>query len=376
MPVPITWPQALAWRLDRQLLGTAPGADVPAIVWRLGGVQAQVASSAEQAVRVRQTGGGAAGEVEAALADGTLLRTWAMRGTLHLLTPDLGPAFLALIAASRPWARGSWQKAFGVSPAGIEQLRVLVRDALRGRTLTREELIAEVVAHEGSAHLGDALRSGWGTLLKPIAWQGDLCSGPMRGRNVTFRHPADACPAWTGLPPVEEAAPVAIAAYLGAYGPAPLAAFSRWLAGGWFGQQRLRAAAVAMEDRLVPLDVEGTPAVVLAEDLDGVRAARPTDELRLLPGFDQWVLGPGTDAASIIAPARRTAVSRTAGWIAPVVIRGGRVTGTWEVDGGTVAIDWFAEAGPAPREADLAAEVARWSMITGRPLTIRLALAG
>ena len=60
---------------------------------------------------------------------------------------------------------------------------------------------------------------------------------------------------------------------------------------------------------------------------------RPTAALRLLPGFDQWVLGPGTDATSVIAAARRSAVSRTAGWIAPVVLRGGRVAGTWTLDG-------------------------------------------
>ena len=42
--------------------------------------------------------------------------------------------------------------------------------------------------------------------------------------------------------------------------------------------------------------------LILAEDLDGLLAAEPTDGLRLLPGFDQWVLGPGTDATAIIAP--------------------------------------------------------------------------
>jgi Uma2 family endonuclease len=39
-----------------------------------------------------------------------------MRGTLHLLAPEDGGAFLALIAAARPWARPSWQRYFGATP--------------------------------------------------------------------------------------------------------------------------------------------------------------------------------------------------------------------------------------------------------------------
>ena len=96
----VTWPQALAWRLRRHHLDPAvPGApDVAAVVRDLCGVQAQVASSAEQAIRVRRATDDP-DEVAAALTTGALLKTWAMRGTLHLLTPDAGPAFLSLMAA-------------------------------------------------------------------------------------------------------------------------------------------------------------------------------------------------------------------------------------------------------------------------------------
>ena len=162
----------------------------------LCGVQAQVASSAEQAVRVRQAGGGADGEVDAALADGAADPH--LGDARHAPPADpggLGPAFLSLMAAGRPWAAA-------VVAAGLRVSRRSrssgcgswsARRCWRAARSTREELIAAVVAHEGTDHLGDALRSGWGTLLKPIAWQGDLCHGPMRGRNVTFQHPSEAC---------------------------------------------------------------------------------------------------------------------------------------------------------------------------------------
>ena len=63
-------------------------------------------------------------------SDGRLIKTWAMRGTLHLLTPDVGGAFLSLVASGRSWERPSWQRYFGVSPNEIEALRVAVRDVL------------------------------------------------------------------------------------------------------------------------------------------------------------------------------------------------------------------------------------------------------
>jgi hypothetical protein len=116
-----------------------------------------------------------------ALSQGRLIKTWAMRGTLHLLTPEEGGAFLSLIASGRSWERPSWQRYFGVTPRSMEFLRSTVREALNGAVLTREELIAAVVKKRALRHVGEGLRSGWGTLLKPIAWQGDLCFGPQSG---------------------------------------------------------------------------------------------------------------------------------------------------------------------------------------------------
>ena len=94
----VTWEQALAWRMRRHYLDPIGDRPVPAVVRRLCGVQSQVASSAELCVRVRRTTS-KAGEVARALRDGRLIKTWAMRGTLHLLVPEDAGAFLSLIAA-------------------------------------------------------------------------------------------------------------------------------------------------------------------------------------------------------------------------------------------------------------------------------------
>jgi len=54
MTLKVSWPQALAWLLHRQLLDPVTRQSVPDVVRRLCGVQAQVASSADLAVRVRR----------------------------------------------------------------------------------------------------------------------------------------------------------------------------------------------------------------------------------------------------------------------------------------------------------------------------------
>ncbi|MGH2402123.1 MAG: DNA glycosylase AlkZ-like family protein, partial [Candidatus Limnocylindria bacterium] len=99
----------------------------------------------------------------------------------------------------------------------------------------------------------------------------------------------------------------------------------------------------------------------------------PTNTLRLLAGFDQWVLGPGTDDVHVLPAARRSAVSRQSGWIAPAVVVGGVVCGTWKLDGDRVEVQWFGEAGRIPRR-DLANEVARLSSILARDLGMEVSV--
>jgi winged helix DNA-binding protein len=366
----VGWAQALAWRLRRHELDPIGDLSAPEVVRRLSGVQAQVASSAELAIRVRSDAVGA-GDVARALADGHLIKTWAMRGTLHLLTPEEAGAFLSLLASSRPWERPAWQRYFQMDPATNDRFRDAVIEALDGRTLTREELIEVVTAERGLGHLGDGLRSGWGTLFKPIAWQGGLCFGPQAGNRATFRRPDQASATWAGVPEPDVAGPIALRAYFAAYGPATDRAFRNWLSRGMVTPKRVKAWIAELGDRLAAVDLDGETAYLPAEHLDDLMATLRSTSVRLLGGFDQWVLGPGTDDGHVTPATRRHAVSRTAGWIAPVVVRGGVVSGTWEQDAGTVRVAWFREAGAPPR-AKLAAEVKRLARIFDRPLRLEV----
>jgi hypothetical protein len=366
----VTWPQALAWRMRRHEIDPPGRLPADEVVRRLAGVQAQVASSAELAIRVRSDAVPAGGVAEA-LARGDLIRTWAMRGTLHLLAPEEAGAALSLLASERPWERPAWQRYFGMDPATMERFRDVVIEALDGRTLTREALIDVVVSKPGMEHLGDRLRSGWGTLFKPVAWQGGLCFGPQAGNRVTFQRPDQASPRWTGVPDPEIAGPRALLAYLDAYGPSTVNGFRNWLSRGLIPAKRVRGWVDELGDRLTAVDLEGETTLVPTEHADDLAVSTPSSTVRLLGGFDQWVLGPGTDDGHVTPPARRASVSRTAGWIVPVAVVGGVVKGTWGRDGRTVRVAWFREAGAAPRK-ELKAEVARLARIAGRDLDLEV----
>ncbi|MFG3112798.1 DNA glycosylase AlkZ-like family protein [Streptomyces sp. NPDC048197] len=353
----VTLAQVLAWRLRQQSLSPRTTASVEQLVGQLAGVQAQVASAAELALAIRQKEPHPRA-VQEALVARSLVRTWAMRGTLHLLPADGAAAYLALLGAARTWEKPSWQRAFGLSPQQVSALGEAIDEILDGRVLTRQELIDAVLARPGLEGLGEQLASGWGTVLKPLAWTGRLCQGPPRGQNVTFTSPRSWVPGWRGVPDPDEAAPAVISAYLAAHGPATPATFDAWLLRGATRKAVLRGWFESL---------------VRSEDVTALARIKPSQEVRLLAGFDQYVLGPGTSDTRLIAAARRTAVSRSGGWISPVVVHEGRVAGVWEFTEETVDVTLFAEHGAVPT-AGLEAEAAQLARCTGseRRLVVRV----
>jgi hypothetical protein len=232
-------------------------------------------------------------------------------------------------------------------------VREAAAEALAGAVLTREELADAIIERTEDASLAEHLRSGWGAVLKPLAWQGLLCYGPGRDNRVTFTRPDTHLPGWSGLPDADAAAPLVVERYLGAYGPATTSSFDDWLLRGATPKTDLKRwfAELSGSGRLVTVSVEGRPLSANTQDAEEMAAARPDAAIRLLPAFDQYVLGPGTKDTHLLAPARRGAVSRAGGWIAPVVVRGGRVVGTWEVASGAVQVSIFSEEQPVDEEA-------------------------
>jgi hypothetical protein len=322
--VKVSWPQVHAFRLHRHHLdGRAPKTDLAKIVGDIGGVQAQVMSAAELQVAVRVDC--KVEDVRNALwNDRSLVKTWLMRGTLHLAKSDDLPLYIgAMSALWKSQMRPSWLKYMQTTEAEFWKIVDQIGAALDGRPLTREELIG-IVGKGKSEHVRQLLGSGWGGMLKPAARSGLLCFGPNLGQSVTFVRPEKWLPSWR---PVNQDKALAVMAgrYLSAFGPATKGDFARWW-GPWPGVGN--AAWSALKDELVTVSVDGVTMQILDKDVDSLRKARIDEPVQLLPGFDTYLMGHAR-RDHLVDRVYASRVSRTAGWISACVILNGEVIGTW-----------------------------------------------
>jgi hypothetical protein len=255
----------------------------------------------------------------------------------------------------------------------MEALGEAVDEVLDGTVLTRQELTTALIARKGFTDLESQLTSGWSAVLKPLAWTGRICQGPAQGARVTFTSPRTWVRGWSGVPGTEEAAGTVIPAYLRAHGPARAATFDAWLTRGQSRRAELRSWFASLGDQLATIEVDGTECLMMADDVDALARTRPSQDVRLLAGFDQYVLGAGTGDVRIVPAERRKAVSRTAGWISPVVVHRGRVVGVWELAEATVDVRLFRGA-DVPTDA-LEAEVSHLAACTGQALSLAVGAA-
>ncbi len=365
--VSISWAQALAWRLRRHLLDPVGGGSVADVVRTLGAVPSMDESLAELAVRTRSTTS-RPGDLAVALAAGEVIKAFAFRGAVHYLSPQDGGVYLALRCAGRQWELPSWVEHYRLAASDWPDFRAAVREALADGPLTLVELGDAVTSHQAYRHLKPVFDDGAGTLVKPLSWQGDMGFGAPRDGRPTFQR-LDQNPLWRGVPDLDEAGPEAVTAYFRTYGPATVDHLHHWLGAGLSaGRKRLTTWFSGLGDRLVALDVDGTTAYVVREDVDALGSAVPSTAVRLLPGHDQWVIGPGTKDVHITPESLRPLMTNKAN---PVVV-GGVVRGTWSRKGEDLAVTWLDDR-PPPKEA-IGQEVARLAALLD--LDLRLHLGG
>lgn len=324
----LSWKQVLLWRVERQQLGErAKAGSMLSVVSRTCGLHAQLMSSAELSAWARVEELEREDVRRALWEERSLVKTWAMRGTLHLLPSEEFPLWQAALSTYDHYLKGAWLRAFGMSRTELETLIETIGRILNGEMLTREELARRVGQEFGSDDLPERMTGSWGSMLKPAAFRGALCFAPNEGRNVRFTHPAW----WLGAGPVVDggqASQEVTRRYLGAYGPATREDYARWWAG--LSPAGALKAFKALGDEVVLVDVGGTHRWMLAEHLEDVTEASPQKSVRLLPAFDPYVIGASRGQASILAPEAKARVYRAQGWISPVVIVDGKIVGIWK----------------------------------------------
>jgi hypothetical protein len=324
----LTWPGVLAWRLRRQCLDRRASRDEAlGVIAKICGLHAQVMSSAELTLwaRVEDLEPGMVGE--ALWEHRSLAKTWAMRGTLHLLPADELPTWVAAQGVLKPRHHAkSWQKYYGLMYEEAEAMVAAIPQALDGRMLTREQLAQEVGRIMGSEEIGGKLRDGFGALLKPSAFRGDLLFAPSVGRNVRFARPDQWLSGWEPAE-TEVAAREVVRRYLAAYGPARREEFARWF--GMTSPAQAGRLIESLGEEVAPVEVEGSHAWMLAEHVPEAETAEPSGVVRLLPAFDQYVVAAPRDREAVLPEALKSRVYRPQGWLSPVLLVDGRMEGVW-----------------------------------------------
>ncbi|MDE3197477.1 MAG: AlkZ family DNA glycosylase [Acidobacteriota bacterium] len=320
----LTWKQAIAWHVRRQHLDERlPRARLLSLVSELCGLHAQVMSSAELTAWCRIEGLKRNDLAHHLWKTGKLIKTWAMRRTLHLLPAAEHGMWLDGFNYSPQW-RPAWFAYFGVSQNELERITEAIGEVLReSGPLSREELADAVTKRTGIAGAREKLTMSWGMLLKPACYRGYLCFGPNRGTNAQFIRPETSRGAvLQNKPALRQIA----RKYLSTYGPATENAFVRWLHTGQTGSREMKEALRAEG---VEVDIEGTKAWVLPGQADLLLQNEPPKTVRLLPAFDQYVFAAAPHSHKAMPGDFHSRIYRNQGWFSPVVLIDGQMMGVW-----------------------------------------------
>jgi Winged helix DNA-binding domain len=310
-------------RSSSQLLHRPRRRGAADLVRHLLAVQAQIPAAAGLALRARTEGLTTRKVDRARLGDRSIVLTWVNRGTLHLIAAEDYGWLVPLVVAPRASRSHYRLKQMGVSgdqaARGVRAIgRVLERDGPLTRPEIAERLRRLNIPTEGQiiAHL---------TWL--AASEGTICYGPDRGRNRCFVLVRD----WIGNPSGldrDEALTELAVRYLRAHAPATVSDLAYWTG---LRPTDARRAWASIEDRLTEVSTAAGPAWDLKRRR---RDAAPPGLVRLLPSFDEYLLG-WKDRRFIADAARWRRIQSGAGWFNPAVVADGAGVGTWVASRGS-----------------------------------------
>ncbi len=348
-----------AQRLRQQGISTPLGDDPATTVRHLLAVQAQDYYGSLWAVGLR-TSGAREADIEQAIADGRIVRTWPMRGTLHLVAPEDARWMLALMASrALDRDRARQERDFGLDARTTGRCaEVVTRQLEGGKRMTRGALYAALAERKIDTDGPRGLH-----ILGRLAHEGLVCQGPREGKQPTFVLLEE----W--VPPArprdrDDALAELARRYFTGHGPATVQDLA------WWSGLTLRDAQAA---------VENAKAVLSHQDHDGARywfveSTRPpapaAPAVHLLPPFDEYLVGYKDRGAALDAAHHRQVIGIN-GLVSPSVVVDGRVGALWKRtlgrQGATLALTPLHPLRKRDQAA-LARTVARYGAFIGQPV--------
>jgi hypothetical protein len=295
------------------------------VVRLLTAAQGQDLPGALLSIALRTASGDRAG-VEAALNAGDVVRSWPMRGTLHLVAAEDLPWLIGLLGPRVLAGAPARRAQLGITDADIDKARVIAVDALSGgRRLRRADLLRALA--EGGVEITG--QRGY-HLLWYLSQSSTLCLGPMDDGEQRFVLMDEWIPVPRTLDP-EEALGELAERFFRSHGPATVKDLARWAG---LKAAEARAGLAAVRPGLASLDVDGVEHFLDPRTPELLAGCR--DEARgtfLLPGFDEFVLGYADRSAVLDPEFAGRIVPGGNGVFRPTVVSDGRIVGTWQWSG-------------------------------------------
>jgi hypothetical protein len=289
-----------------------------AVVKCMGAVQAQDYLAALWAIGVRTKNADEA-DIEQALANGTLVRTWPLRGTLHIVAAEdvrwileaFAPRVVALSANRLKRESDLDEKVF------TKCKKIFERKLIGGKQLTRDELYTALETSRVSTAGQRGLHILW-----RLAHDGFICFGPRQGKQHTFVLLDEWVPSTKKISRDEALAKLA-QRYFSSHGPATIHDFAWW--SGVTGTDAKNAVESIRQD-LTHQKVEGHLYLLPS----GVPEIKKASNIYLLPSFDEYVISYTDRSAVLEIESHGKMVNTVNGIFFPIVIINGKVAGTWK----------------------------------------------
>lgn len=326
--IKISRAQVSAFRLlKNHLEPQARRGDLERVVSDACCIQAQVMSFAELAIWSRVQHVNQTDVKEAIWKHHKLVKTWLMRGTLHLVTSSDFPLYVSALRMKldphSPVALPPRRQFSADVPKTISA----IKDCLDGKNLSRLELANQVAARLelGKAGRKDFL-SGWGAMLHPAAFEGALCFGPSKGQHVSFVRPDHWIGKWR-LIAGEKALKELVRRFVATYGPSTHQDFAHWW--GWLEADASRNIFQSIMDELEQVDFDGRKSWMLKSDISTIQSVEPERSVRLLPSWDCYVMF-YSPRDQFIPDLHRPKLFRQIQGNAPALVVDGLAVGIWE----------------------------------------------
>lgn len=345
--------QVRRYRMLAQRLHPRADTGVAQLVRGLGGIQAQDRSAAMLAIRARSRGLVADDVRRAREVERSVVLTWAMRGTMHLVAAEDVGWLLALLGSLFIAKNQRRYRELGLDGEVRARATQIIREALAARNPQTRPELAAVLAAQGIPIEGQAIAH----LVRHAALEGVICFGPQSGTTPTYVLLDD----WVGLGPsldVGHALRELARRYVGAYGPATADDLASW---SGLRMAQAHAGMQSIANELVEVRVGGSPAWMLPQS----KAPPAKRSVRLLPSYDTYMLGYRRRDLIVAAP-HASRVHPGGGQIKPTLVVDGRVRGIWRASrrrgAMTIAVEPFEplETDLLPALEDEAADVGRF----------------